>query len=67
MKRACSQNSNSNEFESSENLPRKNKFMRVSSDNSKSNFPRMKRKKLLYDLLTQSFLYRKEYPARTTH
>ena len=47
MKRACSQNSNSNEFESSENLPRKNKFMRVSSDNSKSNFPRMKRKKLL--------------------
>ena len=47
MKRACSQNSNSNEFESSENLPRKNKFLRVPSGNSKSNFPRMKRKTLL--------------------
>ena len=54
MKRACLQNSNSNEFESSENLQQKNKFMRVLpidrdklSGNLKSYFPRMKRKKLL--------------------
>ena len=47
MKRACSQNSNSNEFENSGDLLRKNKFMRVPSGNSQSYLPRMKRKTLL--------------------